>query len=156
MRVHVGWKARRLDYKGHISIMSCIFVLLSEERISNIILISPNISKALSPSHISSLFLQDDYHHSNRSTSLWIDMPWYLRSVHVLKQIPCYLLLFLYPIFSQCCPWSKPVRDKASLYNVQVIKDGHSSAEHGAVNHEEVLRTMQKEFLGAEEEKGGS
>jgi len=41
-----------------------------------------------------------------RQQLLWIDMPWYLRFLHVIKQIPCYFLLFLFPFFSTCCPWS--------------------------------------------------
>ncbi|XP_059085448.1 short transient receptor potential channel 6-like [Tigriopus californicus] len=49
---------------------------------------------------------KEDY--AARNQTLWIDMPWYLRFMHVLKQIPCYLLLFLFPVFSQCCPWSNP------------------------------------------------
>ena len=39
-------------------------------------------------------------------------MPWYRRLLHVIKQIPCYVLLFLFPFFSSCCPWSRDV----SLY----------------------------------------
>ena len=40
---------------------------------------------------------------------LWIDMAWYMRLVYVMKQLPCYLLLFLFPFFSSCCPWSRDV-----------------------------------------------
>ena len=50
---------------------------------------------------------QDDF--SSRNLLLWIDMPWYLRTLHILKQIPCYILLFLYPLFSHCCPWTQNV-----------------------------------------------
>ena len=51
--------------------------------------------------------LQDDYLSQNKT--LWIDMAVHLRFLHVIRQIPAYLLLFLYPVYSQCCPWSKPV-----------------------------------------------
>ena len=53
--------------------------------------------------------LQDDYMSQNTKT-LWIDMAVHLRFLHVIRQIPAYLLLFLYPVYSQCCPWSRPVR----------------------------------------------
>ena len=50
------------------------------------------------------LFQQETY--TARQQLLWIDMPWYLRCLHVIKQVPCYFLLFLFPFFSTCCPWS--------------------------------------------------
>lgn len=47
----------------------------------------------------------DDF--ASRQQLLWIDMPWYLRCLHIFKQVPCYFLLFLFPLFSHCCPWIK-------------------------------------------------
>ena len=43
----------------------------------------------------------EDEHHSY-SNALWIDMPIFSRFLHVLKQVPCYFLLFLYPFFYPC------------------------------------------------------
>ena len=40
--------------------------------------------------------------HQSYSNALWIDMPIFSRFLHVLKQVPCYLLLFLYPFFYPC------------------------------------------------------
>ena len=40
--------------------------------------------------------------HDSYSNALWIDMPIFSRFLHVLKQVPCYLLLFLYPFFYPC------------------------------------------------------
>ena len=54
------------------------------------------------------LYLQEE-RYSTRQQLLWIDMPWYLRVLHVFKQIPCYFLLLLFPFFSTCCPWSKVI-----------------------------------------------
>ena len=49
-------------------------------------------------------------HFVNRKNQLlWIDMPWYSRLLHIIKQVPCYILLFLFPFFSSCCPWSRDV-----------------------------------------------
>ena len=53
-----------------------------------------------------SLFSLQQETYTSRQQLLWIDMPWYLRCCHVIKQIPCYFLLFLFPFFSTCCPWS--------------------------------------------------
>jgi len=44
--------------------------------------------------------LEDEY--DACTDTLWIDMPMYSRILHVLKQVPCYLLLFLYPLFYPC------------------------------------------------------
>ena len=44
--------------------------------------------------------MEDEYH--SYSNALWIDMPMFSRFLHVLKQLPCYLLLFLYPFFYPC------------------------------------------------------
>lgn len=54
--------------------------------------------------HFLHIFQQESY--NARQQLLWIDMPWYLRCFHVIKQVPCYFLLFLFPFFSTCCPWS--------------------------------------------------
>ena len=48
-------------------------------------------------------------HYPRKDQLLWIDMPWYSRLLHIIKQIPCYILLFLFPFFSSCCPWSRDV-----------------------------------------------
>ena len=56
--------------------------------------------------HVFSLFSLQQETYTSRQQLLWIDMPWYLRCCHVIKQIPCYFLLFLFPFFSTCCPWS--------------------------------------------------
>ena len=50
---------------------------------------------------------------SQNTKTLWIDMAVHLRFLHVIRQIPAYLLLFLYPVYSQCCPWSKPVSNNS-------------------------------------------
>ena len=68
---------------------------------------SPQVYKSTFP-----FPLQDDYMSQNTKT-LWIDMAVHLRFLHVIRQIPAYLLLFLYPVYSQCCPWSRPVREGA-------------------------------------------
>ena len=61
--------------------------------------------KKLSDFLISGFSLQQETY-TARQQLLWIDMPWYLRCLHVIKQVPCYFLLFLFPFFSTCCPWS--------------------------------------------------
>ena len=44
--------------------------------------------------------MEDERH--SYSNALWIDMPIFSRFLHVLKQVPCYILLFLYPFFYPC------------------------------------------------------
>merc|ERR1719233_1167236 len=44
--------------------------------------------------------IEDEYDTYNNT--LWLDMSWFSRFLHVLKQVPCYLLLFLYPFFYPC------------------------------------------------------
>ena len=49
-------------------------------------------------------------------------MPWYSRLLHIIKQVPCYILLFLFPFFSSCCPWSRDVSTILYFYSLCLEK----------------------------------
>ena len=90
------------------------FFLPNLSKMSNILVNSYNIRITAIQSWIFlTIFFKFQYdasnHYPRKDQLLWIDMPWYSRLLHIIKQIPCYILLFLFPFFSSCCPWSRDV-----------------------------------------------